>query len=343
VRSLLRHSSGLPCEADHTVWEDRARLFPDWDELLARAGHLELAYPVDTKHNYSNLGYFLLGEIVATVSGLSYEDYVRQRLLDPLDMQDTTLFPPAERIRTRLATGYSHRLRGPEPRVALADDEPGAFAPAGGYYSSVLDMAKFAMWQFRVRDGEDDRILGSSSLDEMQSVQWPDPRWGLGFTGYWIGDLDLYGHQGGCAQSGFKAQFILCPEEKTAVVVMFNASDGPQFAVAFSTYEIMSEALRNPGDGGGESNTWSQYAGYFAAAGAWSDAEVVEWDDGLAVLWVPNLYPVNALVKLQHVEDGLFRQVDGAGNLGKHYAFAVDGAGDVRMRFNNNLLRRTSR
>jgi hypothetical protein len=121
---------------------------------------------------------------------------------------------------------------------------------------------------------------------------------------------------------------------------MFNTADGPQFAVAFSAYQIVAEALEAVGQGSEAPNAWSQFAGYYEAEGAWSDAEVVEWDGCLAVLWVPTLNPTNSLVKLQSVEDGLFRQVDGEGNLGKHYAFAIDAAGNVRMRFNNNLLQK---
>jgi CubicO group peptidase (beta-lactamase class C family) len=342
-RDLLRHSSGLPCELDHTVWDEPERLFPARDELVARAKQLKLTYPVNTKFNYSNLGYSLLGEVVSLVSGQSYEDYVQQHILDPLDMKDTVLFPPPQRMRGKLATGYSHTPRQPGPRTALADCEPGAFAPAGGYYSSVQDMAKWAMWQFRVQEGGDERILSRRALEEMQTVQWPDPKWGLGFTYYWIGDLDLYGHQGGCAKSGFKAQFILCPEEKMAVVVLFNASDGPQFALAFSTYEIMSAALKAQGVERGESNEWSRFAGYYSEEQSWSDAEVVEWDEGLAVLWVPTLNPVNSMVKLRHVEGGTFRQIDAEGNLSKYYVFEIDADGNSRMRFNNNILRKTER
>jgi CubicO group peptidase (beta-lactamase class C family) len=343
LRDLLRHSGGLPCEADHTVWDDPEQLFPARDESIARAKRLKLSYPVNTKFNYSNLGYFLLGEVVSTVSGLSYEEYVQSHILDPLDMEDTILFPPEQRTQSRLATGYSRRPRRQGPRAVLTDREPGAFAAAGGYYSTVMDMAKFAKWQFRVLDGRDDQILSRQTLEEMQTVQWPSPKWGLGFTLYWIGDLDLYGHQGGCSKSGFKAQFVLCPEEKTAVVVMVNASDAPQFTLAFSTYEIMSAALKDGGGDWGEPNEWSQLAGYYTAEQSWSDADVLEWDGSLAVLWVPAQNPMNSLVRLSHVEDGIFRQIDDEGNLGKHYVFEADAAGNIRMRFNNNILSKTER
>ena len=72
-------------------------------------------------------------------------------------MEDTILFPFDRRSGSKLATGYGHTPRRQEPRAVLSNREPRTFAPAGGYYSTVMDMAKFAMWQFRVLDGRDNR------------------------------------------------------------------------------------------------------------------------------------------------------------------------------------------
>jgi len=341
LRDLLRHTGGLPCEPDLELWDDPARLFPARDDFIARAKRSTLSYPVNTRFNYSNMGYSLLGEVVAAVSGLPYADYVRRHLLDPIGMKDTMLSPSREQFGSRLASGYGRAPRRQGPRVALADFPPGAFAPAGGYYSSALDMAEFAKWQFRVLDGEDEGILGRTTLEEMQAVQWPSPKWGVGFTLYWIGDLDLYGHQGGC--SGFKSQFILCPEEKLAVVVLINATDAPQFPLAFVSYEIMSAALKDAGEQPDEPNAWSRYAGAYTADRAWSEAEVLEWDGSLAVLWLPSQHPLQSLAILRHVEGGVFRQVGADGTPGKHFVFGTDSAGNVGMKFNNNVLWRASR
>ena len=80
----------------------------------------------------------------------------------------------------------------------------------------------------------------------MQSVQWTEPKWGYGFTCWYLGNLDIIGHQGGAP--GYKAQIILSPEEKIAVVVMFNAYDVPQWQVAMNTYAIFAK-LSHTADG----------------------------------------------------------------------------------------------
>ena len=341
LRDLLRHSSGLPCEPDHTVWPDPDPTYPDRAELLRRVAALQMSYPTNTEFNYSNLGYALLGEVVSTVSGVPYLDYVRANIFEPLGMRETVPHLPESLSGKDAAVGYGLWPRtGSRVRVPVRDAR--ALAPARGFASTVQDMAKFAMWQFRVHDGKDDRILRPETLREMQTAAWSKPDWGLGFTIWRMGDKEFFGHQGGCP--GYKSQFILCPEEKTAVVVMVNATDAPQFTLVFRAHEILAPALKATAGQEDEPDKWAEYTGYYTADESWSAAEVLEWEGALAVMWVPTGDPVGSLVRLQQVDGDLFRQVKGDGSLGKHYAFKADAAGNiVGMKFNDNLLKKTVR
>ena len=134
----------------------------------------------------------------------------------------------------------------------------------------------------------------------------------------------------------------LCLDDVITVVVMINATDAPQFTLAFRAYEIMAPALKAP-TVGEEPRQWTKYTGYYTGDESWSDAEVLEWNGSLAVMWVPtgNPDPVGSLTRLRRVEGNVFRQVGGDGELGKHYVFGTDAAGNIdAMRFNNNVLRR---
>ena len=337
---LLRHSSGLPCEPDMTVWSDPERLSPSREALIERIAGLKMSYPVNTQFNYSNLGYALLGEVVSVVSGMTYEDYVRRNIIEPLGLEETTPSGSGGDPGEPLAVGYGRwPRRGSRVKMPLLQAR--SMTPALGFCSTATDLAKFAMWQFRVLDGEDPGVLSRESLQEMLVSQWPDPEWGFGFARWNMGGKEFIGHQGGCP--GYKSQFILCPEEKIAVVAMVNATDGPQFTLVFRAYEILSAALLDSqateDDGGRE---WAPYTGYYTADKSWSDAEVLEWGGALAVMWVPTGDPVGSLIKLKRLEGDVFRQVNGDGSLGKHYVFARDADnGTVRMKFNNNVLTRT--
>jgi CubicO group peptidase (beta-lactamase class C family) len=269
-----------------------------------------------------------------------YADYVRENILEPMGLHETTPYAPAPRPGLVVARGYGVSPRS-GTRLEIENHDTRSMTPALGYYSTVEDLAKFAMWQFRVRDGADDSILKRETLLEMQSLHWQEPAWGLGFTIWDMGGTRFVGHQGGCP--GYKSQLIICPDEKIAVAVMVNATDAPQFTLAFRTFEIIAPVLQSPHGDETERGEWSEYAGFYSAAETWSDAEVLPWQDQLAVMWVPgsNPNPVGSLVKLKRIDGEVFRQVTDDGELGKHYIFRRDADGHVvAMKFNNNLLKR---
>ncbi len=89
----------------------RTTQFPTHEEIVARIGNSEALYAPELNFQYSNLGFTLAGEIVASTSGTPYAAYVRQRILDPLSLGDTTPDIPAAERGKRLATGYSARDR----------------------------------------------------------------------------------------------------------------------------------------------------------------------------------------------------------------------------------------
>jgi len=341
IGDLLHHTGGLPCEVDHSLWSDpdEARS-PGREDFIARAGRVQLAYPAGTRHNYSNLGYALLGEIVTAAAGKPYEDYVGTQILEPLGMRATMPGHSRDRSPGEFATGYGRWPRqGSRPEVDCPMGR--AMTPAGGYVSTVLDLATLAAWQFRVLNGADEGILAPGTLAEMHTTQSPNPDWGYGFQIWQMNGKKLVGHQGGCA--GYKSQFILCPEERLAVAVAVNATDAPQFTLAFRAFEIILDGLSGEDEPAGPSAALGDYVGSYRAPCAWSEAEVLPWRGTIAVLWVPsgNFDPLGSLERLQRVDGGLFRRIEGDGGLGKQYVFGPGGAdGRIRMRFNNAILER---
>jgi len=217
-----------------------------------------------------------------------------------------------------------------------------ATTPAGGFASTVEDLARFAMWQFRVLDGAGESVLGQPTLQEMHAVQWSDPDWGLGFSIWNMGGKKFVGHQGGCP--GYKSQFILCPEDKFAVVAMINATDAPQFTLVFRAHEIFTSSLHRGSSEAEEEAGYTRYVGFYTGDESWSAAEVLVWDSSLTVMWVPTPDPLGSLVKLARTDGEVFRQVQADGKPGKHYVFQPNAAGDiVGMRFNSNLLAKSVR
>jgi CubicO group peptidase (beta-lactamase class C family) len=134
IRHLLTMTAGFPTD---DPWGDRQQGLPieDFRALLARG--VLFNWAPGTRFEYSNLGYAVLGLVVSAASGLPYDEFVRTRLLGPLGMASTGFeaaeFPAAER-----AVGYR---RGPDGWEELPYDPYGAFAPMGGIFSTVADLA----------------------------------------------------------------------------------------------------------------------------------------------------------------------------------------------------------
>jgi CubicO group peptidase (beta-lactamase class C family) len=137
IRHLLTMTAGFPTD---DPWGDRQQGLP-LDEFRALlAGGVAFNWAPGTRFEYSNLGYAILGLVVAAVSGVPYAEFIRTRLLTPLGMSRTGFaadeFPAAE-----LAVGYR---RGPDGWQELPFDPYGAFAPMGGVFSCVADLATWS-------------------------------------------------------------------------------------------------------------------------------------------------------------------------------------------------------
>ena len=136
IRHLLTMTAGFPTD---DPWGDRQQGLPldAFGALLA--GGVRFNWAPGTRFEYSNLGYAILGRIVAAAAQAEYAGFVATRLLAPLGMTrtgyDAAAFDPSE-----LATGYR---RGPAGWAELPFDPYGAFAPMGGVFSSVSDLARW--------------------------------------------------------------------------------------------------------------------------------------------------------------------------------------------------------
>jgi CubicO group peptidase (beta-lactamase class C family) len=137
IRQLLTMTGGFPTD---DPWGDRQQGLPN-DEFarLLREGEIRAAWAPGTRFDYSNLGYAILGRVIAAVTGVSYESAIRDRLLGPLQM-DRTGFEAEEFDAGGLARGYRRDDGGWRE---LRPDPSGAFAPMGGVFTCVADLARW--------------------------------------------------------------------------------------------------------------------------------------------------------------------------------------------------------
>jgi CubicO group peptidase (beta-lactamase class C family) len=237
LRHLLTMTAGFPTD---DPWGDRQQgtPLPDFAAILARG--VRPAWAPGTRFEYSNLGYAVLGRVIAAAAQADYADFVRDRILGPLAMTRTG-FEAAEFDPAGLARGYA---RGPGGWTELTPDPHGAFAPMGGVFSCVRDLARWvdglaAAFPPGGQRGGDAHPLAPATRREMQqpAVTLPEAQplflgnpaagsqYGYGF-GLFTEETSAWGrlvyHSGG--YPGFGSHMRWHPETGLGVVVLANST-----------------------------------------------------------------------------------------------------------------------
>ena len=340
IRHLLTHTAGLPREAGFPYWTDGD--FPTAPQIRDKLAEQQAALPTETEWKYSNLGLTLAGEIVATVSGRAYPEYVAEHILEPLGMRRTWVTtPPAD--HPDLATGYARRLPTGGRSVAPFTDCDG-ITPAANMTTSVSDLTRFAMLQFRDGPAGGAQILRGSTLREMQRVHWLEPDWeagwGLGFRVMRTRGKTYVGHGG--ALRGYRTIIHLCPADRIGVVVLTNADDGNPLQFADKAFQWVAPAIVKavtPPAPASPPAAWERYAGRYRSP--WADVQVLVVEGRLAMIDPSLPDPMLAVTWLQPVSEHTFRgeTKNGFGSHGEPVVFALAADGRVaRLKIGENFL-----
>lgn len=188
IRHLLTHTGGLP--RDSRLTDPSRRFQPGRREAISAFPGEALEATPGTRYSFSNLGYSVLGEVIAAVTGRPFSAVIRDSLLVPLGMTRTQVQPiPADTFLPPHARGDSA-----ESVAAIGFRDMGFAVPAGGLVSSVEDLGRFVVMQLAPYRGEDPLLLADSSIFAMHRTQFvrDSARGGVGFG--WSVDTSSNGH-----------------------------------------------------------------------------------------------------------------------------------------------------
>jgi CubicO group peptidase (beta-lactamase class C family) len=231
IRRVLSHESGLQSEPPDTDWR-RVRYEGSIVKNLARAAEIDTKVPPNTQQKYSNIGFQLLGEVVARCSGTPYVDYVRQNFLGPLGMSHSGFEPLPEVLAARRATGYGGRF--------VSDElEPSSTAPTiwaeGGMWSCVDDLARWISYQLR-----DDATLREMHRPRyLADEQWTEA-YGLAWRAVRRQEVIWVQHPG--ALHGFRSNVCFDPKHRVGAIALINGL-GDATTLAMDLAEIAREAV----------------------------------------------------------------------------------------------------
>lgn len=260
---LLSHTSGLPHSPEGVDWVTYSG--PGRGDMIRHLSQVELMFPVGTRYAYSNLGFMVLGELVATISGEPYPEYVRGHILDPMGMSSTEMEPDS--TMPNLARGYAEG----EPRqlVALPFSDTRFITPAGDGASSVRDIAR--LLSFLLTEGEktDPPVLPLATLREMRRLHSLHPDWqgarGLGIRLRPVDGQVRVGHGGD--SHGFQAQLEGVPSQRFGVVVLTNSEDARPLRYLDQAFRLMGRVVSARSSPGGvrpvADSTLNRYVGVY--------------------------------------------------------------------------------
>jgi CubicO group peptidase (beta-lactamase class C family) len=220
IKHLLTHTSGLGNYFNRTFMDSSRARFRTVDDFFALAKDEKMQFEPGTRWQYSNTGMLVLGKIIETVSGQNYYDYIRENVYKKAGMTNSDSYD-LDNVNPNLAVGYEkdftdqgtvfrnnifmHVIRG---------------GPAGGGYSTVGDLLKFA------RALQSGKLVGSEYVKLMTAPkpELNSPNYGYGFI--IGGNPATYGHSGGFP--GISAELLMFNDSDFITVVLSNYGSGSQ-------------------------------------------------------------------------------------------------------------------
>jgi CubicO group peptidase (beta-lactamase class C family) len=247
ARDLLSHRTGLPNHDDMWVAAnaDRKTLF---DNLK----YLKPTHPLYTHYQYNNLMYMAAGVLVERLSGKTWEAFVKERILIPLDMKNTVLTYPEYFKSPEYASSYDLKK---EQNVEVGfGSNVDVIGPAGSMKSNAVDMTNWLLMQLQNGKFNGKQIVSEKNLRENHTplqivlpatAKYPE----LGFATYGMGwNLNTYRgqqrHQHSGSIDGFRSLMTLFPNNSFGIFVTTNTDAAQRYAVNIITNYIADNLLK---------------------------------------------------------------------------------------------------
>jgi CubicO group peptidase (beta-lactamase class C family) len=273
IRDLLTHRSGLKTFSGDLLWygSNLSR-----EEVVRNAKYLEPTFGFRDGWGYSNIMFITAGLVIEEVTGMSWDDFIKERILDPLHMDRTVSSTISLAGMDNVSEPHNDFEDGLITIEWLNWDN---IAPAGGLISSVNDVSQWLIFQMNkgiTPDG--DTLIGSRRFSEMwrlynsQGVSsWSEENWpSTHFRGYGLGwalfdyqGRKIIGHGGG--YDGFISNTTFVPEENIGMVFLTNKNSSLYYPLKYKTLDVLL--------GADEETDWS---GEFLAMMSGRDAQKEE-------------------------------------------------------------------
>jgi CubicO group peptidase (beta-lactamase class C family) len=244
IRDMMSHRVGLGTFSGDIMWYNSD--FTS-EEIIRRIKYIPPAYEFRAGYGYSNLMFITAGELIKTVTGKTWYENVKTRILDPLNMNRT--FVNVEKVEKMANAASPHRLENNKTHVPVPYTSWEEIAATGGLISCVDDLTKWMIFNLNNGIIGKDILLAPSTRNEVWTVHnsFPvdritDNPYGTNFSGYGLGWglKDYHGnlrvsHTGG--YDGMITSVNMLPEHNLGVVVLTNGLKAPINALPYYVFD----------------------------------------------------------------------------------------------------------
>jgi CubicO group peptidase (beta-lactamase class C family) len=247
IRDLLCHRSGLTTFSGDLIWYGSTH---SREDILRRAANLLPKHGFRAEYGYSNIMYLAAGQVIENVSGKSWDDFIKERILLPLAMNHSNTSTLALDLKGNTAIPHNDVE---DKVIAIQYLNWDNIGPAGSINSSASDMLKWLKLQLDNGVANDQQLVSKKVLREMWSPQtiqkvspfsertWPSTHfksYGLGWALMDYHGKKIISHSGG--YDGMISYSAFVPESKLGFVILTNKNSSLYMPLA---YKIMDTFL----------------------------------------------------------------------------------------------------
>ncbi len=222
VRQLLNQTSGLPGNLSAPLIFQHGE--DEFKAVVAAINHLRLNRPPGSSFEYADINYCLLGALIERVTGITFEEYMEQKIFIPLGLENTTLYPDK--------AAKLDRADGHQPMYGRVISRNitiyRSALPAGWIMSSAEDMGKWLIAHLNYGFTAEGQIIPAADIEECHTAATQFEENGKE-TGYGMGwfiscgsdDVSLIWHGGDTPN--FTTDMILLPDYQMGIAVLVNS------------------------------------------------------------------------------------------------------------------------
>jgi len=219
IKQMLNHTSGMP-DVDDYEWEKAVSDEGAAERYVRSLSDSVLISKPGTEFHYSNIAFDIMADLIAKVSGMSFEKYVKENILTPLDMKESSFYYPE--IKKSLRT--SPHIGNP-PKVLPVYPYNRMHAPSSTLNTNVLEMSRWAIANMYNGEYKNTQILSPETHLMMMTptfIRNKDQNISIGLSWFMYPYKGMTNYEHGGSDDGYRSLLTLIPEKKTGIIILSN-------------------------------------------------------------------------------------------------------------------------